>query len=403
MSKTLTNIARSGAFAVGAGLNITRDAIAGCLGRSVPYAPERFLTPAHLSEMLNRYAVGPVVNRIEIDSVRSLDIRSTSSNCNNVVVELEQAGEAVLPDQLFIKLPMADLGTRWFFDVIGSWQLEAYFCRHVAQHVPLRTPKTYASFSERTRFFLVQENLHQDPEVQLFTNMNMVDGPPLDIVYRCLDAFAQLHACHFGLDAAQRSKILPLDNHPFLGTRMRYVSQTLNAQGLAPCVRQCGDLIPGKTIDLYKQTLKNWDRLLAHWFDGPLSLLHGDSHIGNFFVAGEQMGMLDFQAVHWGKGVRDVQYFLIDTLPVELLERHEQAFVRYYVERRAVYGEAVDFDQVWDDYRGFSYHTLMTIVVSIGFGALNDEHGPLMRDILQRAVAALDRVDYAGWLQGRLL
>lgn len=37
------------------------------------------------------------------------------------------------------------------------------------------------------------------------------------------------------------------------------------------------------------------------------------------------MGMIDFQAAQWGKGIRDVQYFLIDSLPTEVLAEHEQA------------------------------------------------------------------------------
>ena len=137
---------------------------------------------------------------------------------------------------------------------------------------------------------------------------------------------------------------------------------------------------------------------MDYWFSGPLSLLHGDSHLGNFYISGDDMGMLDFQAVHWGNGVRDVQYFLIDSLPVEVLAANEQDLLRYYVERRAHYGTAIDFDTSWQQYRSFSYHTLMTIVVSIGFGALNAEQDVLMEEILMRAVAAVQRVDYSGWL-----
>ena len=41
----------------------------------------------------------------------------------------------------------------------------------------------------------------------------------------------------------------------------------------------------------------------------------------------------------------------------------------------------------------------MTIVVAIGFGALNEKQDALMAKILQRSVAAVQRVDYAGWLR----
>ena len=41
----------------------------------------------------------------------------------------------------------------------------------------------------------------------------------------------------------------------------------------------------------------------------------------------------------------------------------------------------------------------MTIIVSIGFGGLNEEQDALFTEVLRRAVAAVKRVDYAGWLR----
>jgi len=41
-------------------------------------------------------------------------------------------------------------------------------------------------------------------------------------------------------------------------------------------------------------------------------------------------------------------------------------------------------------------------VVSIGFGALNEDQDRLMREILSRTVAAAQRVDYPGWLRDLL-
>ena len=85
-------------------------------------------------------------------------------------------------------------------------------------------------------------------------------------------------------------------------------------------------------------------------------------------------------------------------LPADILASHERELVDYYVERRGHYGTAIDGEATWQEYRSFTYHTLMTIVVSIGFGALNEEQDVLMTEILSRAVAAVRRVDYAGWL-----
>lgn len=120
----IKHIIQTSGFAARAGLTIANDAIGDIGGRSVPYAADHFLTAEHLTAMLNQHAVVPlgsdsVNGKVLINAVEPLDIRSTSSNCNNVVVEIEQAAGALLPDQLFIKLPMPDLGTRWFFAVVG--------------------------------------------------------------------------------------------------------------------------------------------------------------------------------------------------------------------------------------------------------------------------------------------
>lgn len=380
------------------GIGLSIDACKDLLGIAMPYTADQAVTPAVLSDWLNRYRVEPLSAVVNIQGVRILNIPSISSNCNNVVVEVDQLGDPVLPKSLFIKLPMASLTTRWFFSVIGSWQLESLFFKSVAHAVPLRTPITYATAFRGSRFFLIQENLHEDPEVQLFTNPDMLEGPSLELVRKCLDAFACLHACHYDLSEGEREAILPMRHHPFLSAKMRLVSQTLNAMALKPCMSKLPGVIPAEVVDAYQLTQQHWNQLLEHWFSGPLSMLHGDSHLGNFFVSGDEMGMLDWQAVHWGKGVRDVQYFLIDSLPAKVLAEHEREFVNYYVSRRAVHGTAIDPEQTWQDYRSFSYHTLMTIVVSIGFGALNEEQDSLMQEILNRALAAVERVDYAGWL-----
>ena len=375
------------------------DAIGDITGSSLPFKPEDVTKPETLTRLINSGSLEPGREPAHIQAVQCQDIPSVSSNCHNLVLTLEQEGEPTLPHSLFVKLPMDSLVTRWFFSIINSWRLESHFFRHVARELPLRTPITYATGWQGTRFFLIQENLHEDPTVELFTNPDMMTGPSLELVRRCLDTFARLHACHYDLSSIEREAILPLDYHPFLSPTMGLVSRTLNRLALKPCMKKRPGEIPADVARAYQSTVKNWDTLLNYWFCGPLSLLHGDSHLGNFFVPGDEMGMLDWQATHWGKGIRDVQYFLIDSLPADTLAANERDLVEYYVQRRGHYGTAIDVEETWQEYRSFTFHTLMTIIVSIGFGALNEEQDALMAEILRRSVAAVQRVDYAGWLQ----
>jgi hypothetical protein len=365
----------------------------------MPYAADDVAVPEVLAELINSHALVPFSSPVRISALERQDVPSVSSNCHNLVLSLEQPGEPQLPDSVFLKLPMTSRTTRWFFSMINSWRLESHFFRHVATGLPLRTPVTYATASRGTRFFLLQENLHRDPSVRLFTNPDMMAGPSLELVRGCLDTFARLHAHHYELDRSAQLQILPLDYHPFLSPTMGLVSRTLNRLALKPCMKKHPGVIPARVADAYRATLRHWDALLDYWFSGSLSLLHGDSHLGNFFVSGDEMGMLDWQAAHWGKGIRDVQYFLIDSLPAHTLADHERDLVAYYVARRGHHGTAIDPERTWQEYRSFTYHALMTMVVSIGFGALNEEQDILMGELLRRAVAAVQRVDYPGWLR----
>ncbi len=395
----LTDVVTLGSAATRGLGALAADSLGDLVGASLPFRPQQVCRADTMNRLLREGAVRPWPRPPAVTAVRRQPVPAVSSNCQNLVLDLEQSGPALLPDSVFVKLPMEQLATRWFMGIMRSWRLESHFFRHVAGDLPLRTPVTYATAWRGTRFYLIQENLRQDPGVELFVNPDMASGPSLALVRRCLDAFACLHACHVHLDPVARAAILPLTYHPFLSPRLGRVSRALNSLALRPCLDKRPGVIPPEVAAAYRRSIDNWDRLLQFWFSGPLSLLHGDSHLGNFFVSGDAMGMLDWQAAHWGKGVRDVQYFLIDSLPRPLLEAHERELVDYYVERRAAHGAPVDAAATWQEYRAFTFHTLFTIVVAVGFGALNEEQDALMTEILGRAVAAVQRVDYASWLE----
>jgi Phosphotransferase enzyme family len=393
-----TDTAKMAWAAVRGGGQLLVDACQDLTGSSLPYRARDVVEPAVLASLINEGSLQPQSQPVRINRVERQNVPSVSSNCENLVLTIEQAGEPTLPRSLFVKLPMESLSMRWFFSIIKSWQLESYFFRSVARDLPLRTPVTYATRSRGTRFYLVQENLHEDPSVELFTSFAMLKGPSLEQVRMCLDAFARLHSVHFGLPPQERDRILPLRYHLFLSPAMRPVSYALNRFALDPCMKKHPGVIPLQLAEAYRLTIKHWDTLLAHWFSGPLSLLHGDSHLGNVFVTGDEIGMLDWQAAHWGKGIRDVHYFMTDSLPAATLAAHERELVDYYVQRRAHHGAPIAFEQTWEDYRSLSFQTLMTIIVAVGYGALNPEQDALMLEVLKRNVASAQRLDYCGWL-----
>jgi hypothetical protein len=332
------------------------------------------------------------------------DFEAPSSNCRNTVFDVDWEGSADaadVPSSVFVKQPCADLPTRLFANGVGFWAIECAFCRNLAARVPIPIPRIYAVSERRSRFVLVMENLQERPDTRLFVNRTLLEGVDPDRAVRCLRTLAHLHAGFGNLSPRERDRALPLALHPFLSPRLQPFILALNRLAVAPCRQRAPGVFGESEAALYRRTLENWDTLAKTWYREPLTLVHGDSHLGNFFETGAEMGMLDFQGAHWGRGVRDVQYFLINSMKPEDLAENERSLVAGYAEEVTRLGLPLSVEDAWHEYRGLSFQALLTAVVSLGLGSFTDSDA-VMRAMLERSVAALHRLDYAGWLDGTL-
>jgi hypothetical protein len=248
-----------------------------------------------------------------------------------------------------------------------------------------------------SRFVLILEDLHAAGDLRLFTNPDMIAGASVERAKQCLSTFAALHAAFDGLPADERAAILPPELHPFNSPNARVLSPVLSHAAIGPCHRKAPELFPKDMVELYRHALGRYDALMAYWYREPLTLIHGDSHLGNFFVTGDRMGMLDWQAVQWAKGIRDVQYFLINSLREEVLAANERELIEHYVAELASHGVTLPYEEAWAQYRAYSFQTLMTSVVSLGTASMTDMD-EVLEVILARSVAAIRRTDFAGWL-----
>jgi hypothetical protein len=376
---------------------LTIDAVAEPFGRALPLTPDSVAKPQTLNRLLEEHGIG-AARGAEVSAVELLDIKSISSNCNNSVVRVEPSGaQSSLPPTLFVKLPSTQLWTRLFCNLLGIWSNECHFYRHAALRVPIRVPQAYVVADQGSRFVLVLEDLNADGDLQLFTNPDMIAGASVERAKKCLSAFAALHASFHGLSVEERAAILPPELHPFNSPNARVLSPVLSRLAIGPCHRKAPELFPKDMVELYQQAMTKYDALLAYWYREPLSLIHGDSHLGNFFVTDDRMGMLDWQAVQWAKGMRDVQYFLINSLREDVLAAHERELIEHYVAELERHGVTLPYEEAWEQYRAYSFQTLMTSVVSLGTASMTDMD-EVLQTILSRSVAAVRRVRFADWL-----
>ena len=175
----------------------------------------------------------------------------------------------------------------------------------------------------------------------------------------------------------------------------------MNAGAIAPAMRAAPELIPERLGETYRLAIERWDALLEAWYQGPLTLVHGDSHLGNCFEypsdEGPRVGMIDFQAPHWSKGMRDVQYFLINSMEPDVLASNEEALIGLYCDELDRHGVSLSRKDAFEQYTAFSFQTLMVGVVPLGLGSLT-ERDETVRAITRRSAIAVERLGFREWM-----
>ena len=379
------------------------DRIGEALGTGLPRTRAQLARPEVLGALLREHA-GPAGRDLPpLRAVRLPGVDFESSNCTNFLVELEFEGDAAeLPRTAYVKLPCDEIPTRVFAGALGFWELECLFCARIAQRVSIRVPEVYVVAHRGSRFVLVLENVHELPGAQLFINRDMAAGTTLARAQRVLEMFAELHAGFHDVPAAEREALLPRRFHMQMDPARLAVSRSMQRRAIDACHRSAPDRFDRELVDISVRAVEQKsDALVRLWYGGALTLIHGDSHLGNVFEyatpEGPRMGMLDFQAVQWSKGIRDVQYFLINSLDPALLGEHEEALVDHYLEASARHGVEHDRAETLRLYRAFSFQTLTTAVVAFGLRSLTERDGTLDA-VLDRSVAAVRRLDFGGLL-----
>lgn len=415
----------------GSFVQLAKDAFDERSGHALPITKEQIARPEVINDLLDRYAPKSGRALPPVRAVRLPGIDFESSNCINFLIEVDfdmnhdlakspesdlnsgldsdldaarEPGSASpdLPKTIYVKIPCEERTTRSFAHTLGFWSLETTFCQRAAHTVPIRVPRVYAAAQRGARFVLLLENLHEIPGAKLFINRDMAAGTTPERAERVLTSFAEMHAHFWDWPAERRDALLPPEFNTYLSPRSREMTRALNASALAPALRNAPELLSPRLGETYRLAIKKWDALLDDWYSGPLTLVHGDSHLGNCFEypteTGLRVGMIDFQAAHWSKGIRDVQYFLINSMDPKLLAEHEARLIGLYCSALAGRGITLKLEDALAQYRSFSFQTLVVGVVPLGLGNLT-ERNETVRAITERSTAAIERLGFREWLE----
>jgi aminoglycoside phosphotransferase (APT) family kinase protein len=111
-----------------------------------------------------------------------------------------------------------------------------------------------------------------------------------------------------------------------------------------------------------------WVRFVSSLAKGPVSLLHGDAHIGNTYVLpNDVVGFLDWEVVRRGNWSQDVGYFLIGALTAEDRRRGQEGLVRGYLAELAVQDDQrPTSEEAWLRYRASAAYGLAIWLSTLG-------------------------------------
>ena len=245
----------------------------------------------------------------------------------------------------------------------GMGRREARFYAEVAEAAPLRLPRPLfaAANPEGSAYIMLLEDLVATG----CTFRNAREGAPLDYTREVIASLARLHARFWNSPrfAGDLDWVQPAPRHP-IGPAL--VKQALDrfAAEMPPVFSEVGRLYVERTGELHDL-----------WEEGEATFVHGDAHIGNLFADGSRAGFLDWGCLSRMPGIRDVSYFLTNSVPTELRRREERALLALYRERLAEAGaEPPDLETLWRRHRRHAVYSWVAAATTIAMG---DEWQPL--------------------------
>ncbi len=315
------------------------------------------LDPAWMSAALSRWYPGIVVRDLEVGAVGE----GTNATAR---VALSLAGVGG-PSSVFVKGPGRPLH-RMALLALGALWTEARLADAGASF-PLAHPAFLAGGVDRRRaaYVVVTEDVVAAGGVPCDARTPL----SVDAVRSGLQGLAALHASYW-------ERPIP----PTLGClghwRLGPVSGAISVVSLSRGLRLASERLAGEwhlPRGADASTLSHqFRRSAAIAASGPRTVLHGDPHLGNAYIAADgRTGLFDWQLTRLGHWSHDVGYFVVSALGVEDRRRHERELLGSYLDALGRGGVRPPSPvSAWERYRGTPAFGLATWLHTLSFGSL---------------------------------
>jgi Ecdysteroid kinase-like family len=293
------------------------------------------------------------------------------------------------PASVVLKRPALGARSRAVAVGLGMYRNEALFYRHLAPVTALAVRCRHASYDEASDDFVLLLD-----DMAGAATLDQVQGCTADDAAVVVAALAAHHAMFWdeaGLDG--QAWLRPVDDPGFVQPlRTAYLDAW-------PAVRaRFGAELPAAALEAGDHLGDEMPALASRLAAPPRTLAHGDVRADNLFFTPTGVRLCDWQLVDRSRGLRDLGYFLSQSLPPDVRAAHEKRLVELYVNHLEAAGvRGYGLADAWDDYGMAVRFTFAYPVVAGGGLDVDDERATrLVRTILLRSAASIAALSAAG-------
>lgn len=269
--------------------------------------------------------------------------------------------------RLFAKSNPSDFSTRLFGAMFQLGINEIAFYRDIQPQLDVTSPLCAGLMGNRYRYLILLEDL----SIRNASFTDVSSSCDLKMAQSVIDTLASLHgACWQDVRLENEWRWVNRQqyrrNNAFLSFLRHYCSVV--------AIKRYGDLLPDETVQLAERLNRYYPKLEKCWGQGERTLVHGDAHIGNmYFLPSGETGLLDWQVLGYEHGMRDVSYFMINSLPTELRQAHQEQLIDRYIERLAEQGVALYRELALSQYRLHAPYAWVAAAVTAASDTMQDK------------------------------
>ncbi len=275
--------------------------------------------------------IGAVL-RADVERVEVLDAHSGTTGR----VKLGLTGGPDVPRTLFAKIQPFDPEQRDYVRMIGMGVAEARLYATLGRELQVRIPRVWhASFDDTDGSFVM---LLEDLDASGCRFPAAKDPDIVGVAESLMAELPALHAAYWERDLPWlRNRALGDGDDPHQRQRMSRLADIVRS-----ALDQFGADMPPEFQRLGQAFVDHHLEIGALWNAGQKTLLHGDDHVRNLFLDGGRVGFFDWAVACRAPAMRDVSYFICNSLPVETRRAEEKRLIDRYLGGLARHGITLD-------------------------------------------------------------